>query len=261
VALAVLASLAACRGAPEPLSAAAESPSPAAAFSPMPSPSLPALSPLPSSSPSPSASPSTTPASHLPIKRGASGADVLSLQQRLTDLGYWLGKPDGRFGGTTQQAVYALQKAAGLPRTGVVNAATEAALVAGTRPKARSTSGRLIEVNIARNLLLFVNDGHVEYILNTSTGGGYVYYDQGVREVAVTPKGKFHTYRVIDGPRQSTLGLLIRPRYFTGGYAIHGDGSVPAYPASHGCVRVSNAAIDWIWASNLDPIGTTVWIY
>ena len=26
--------------------------------------------------------------------------------------------------------------------------------------------------------------------------------------------------------------------YFTGGYAIHGNPSVPPYPASHGCVRV-----------------------
>ncbi len=88
-----------------------------------------------------------------------------------------------------------------------------------------------------------------------------MYYDQGVRSVARTPKGHFRTYRVIDGPRRSSLGLLIRPRYFTGGYAIHGDSSVPPHPASHGCVRVSNPAIDWIWSSNLDPIGTVVWIY
>jgi len=26
-------------------------------------------------------------------------------------------------------------------------------------------------------------------------------------------------------------------------------------------VRVSNEAIDWIWANNIDPIGTTVWVY
>jgi lipoprotein-anchoring transpeptidase ErfK/SrfK len=30
---------------------------------------------------------------------------------------------------------------------------------------------------------------------------------------------------------------------------------------SHGCVRISNEAIDWVWAQNLDPIGTTVWVY
>jgi peptidoglycan hydrolase-like protein with peptidoglycan-binding domain len=229
-------------------SAAATDPSPA--------------SPSASAAPSPGAAPSTSaPAVALPLKMGSSGPAVTQLQQRLTALGYWLGPADGRFGGLTQQAVFALQKAAGQRRTGTVTATTLKALDAGTRPVARSRSGRVIEVNLGRNLLLFVNNGHVEYTLNTSTGGGYVYYDQGERNVATTPKGHFRTYRVIDGPRISSLGLLIRPRYFTGGYAIHGAPSVPAYPASHGCVRVTNAAIDWIWSANLDPIGTTVWIY
>jgi peptidoglycan hydrolase-like protein with peptidoglycan-binding domain len=186
---------------------------------------------------------------------------VQQVQQQLNALGYWLGTPDGKFGGATQQAVYALQKAAGISRTGTVNAATRRALDAGTRPKARSTSGHQIEVNLSRQLLLFVTNGHVDYALNTSTGGGYAYMDEGERHIATTPRGKFKTYRVIDGPRISSLGLLIRPRYFHGGYAIHGSESVPPYAASHGCIRVTNSAINWIWANNLDPIGTTVWIY
>jgi lipoprotein-anchoring transpeptidase ErfK/SrfK len=186
---------------------------------------------------------------------------VLQLQQQLTTLGYWLGTPDGRFGTTTQQAVFALQKAAGLPPTGNVNAATQAALAAGTKPSVTSTTGSVIEVNLAKDLLMFVTDGQVNFILNTSTGGGYVYYDQGVRNVAITPKGHFTTTRVIDGQHRSSLGLLFRPRYFYGGFAIHGDSYVPARPVSHGCVRVSDAAINWIWATNNDPIGTPVWIY
>jgi hypothetical protein len=195
------------------------------------------------------------------LRIGSAGPAGVRLQQRLTSLGYWVGAVDGKFGSVTQQAVFALQKAAKLSRSGTVNAATQRALDAGTRPKARSTSGHIIEVDLSRDVLMFVTNGHVDYILNTSTGGGYVYYDQGARNVARTPKGHFRTYRVIDAPHRSSLGLLIRPRYFTRGYAIHGDSSVPPYPASHGCVRVSNSAIDWIWANNLDPIGTTVWIY
>ena len=31
---------------------------------------------------------------------------------------------------------------------------------------------------------------------------------------------------------------MYRPNYFYGGYAVHGMTSVPAYPASHGCVRM-----------------------
>ena len=35
--------------------------------------------------------------------------------------------------------------------------------------------------------------------------------------------------------------------YFFKGWAIHGSPSVPAYPASHGCVRISNADADWLF--------------
>jgi peptidoglycan hydrolase-like protein with peptidoglycan-binding domain len=194
------------------------------------------------------------------LAAGASGSAVLDLQRRLTALGYWLGDPDGRFGTLTQQAVYALQKAAGLSPTGVVGTATRTALDNGVRPTATSTRGHVVEVDLERNLLLFVTRGHVDHVLNTSTGGGYVYYSEGNRNVAVTPKGRFVTDRVINAPHRAPLGLLYRPRYFSGGIAIHGDGLVPAHPVSHGCVRVTDAAMDWIWSAHLDPIGTTVWV-
>jgi lipoprotein-anchoring transpeptidase ErfK/SrfK len=66
-------------------------------------------------------------------------------------------------------------------------------------------------------------------------------------------------YRQINGWRRSPLGLLYRPKYFRGGYALHGSNSVPAYPASHGCVRVSLRAMDHLWSRV--PIGTRVRIY
>jgi lipoprotein-anchoring transpeptidase ErfK/SrfK len=186
---------------------------------------------------------------------------VVQLQQRLTSLGYWLGSVDGQFGGTTQQAVWAIQKAAGISRSGVVDPATTAALAAGTVPSPKSNSGHTIEVDLSRQLVLMVTNGHLDAALNTSTGGGYVYYDQGTRQVATTPTGQFTTFSEVDGTRVSSLGVLWRPKFFVGGIALHGDTDVPPRPVSHGCVRVSNAAIDWIWASNADPIGTAVWVY
>ena len=42
---------------------------------------------------------------------------------------------------------------------------------------------------------------------------------------------------------------------------MHGYPNVPNYPASHGCVRVTNAAMDMVWAQNLLPIGETVVIH
>jgi len=186
---------------------------------------------------------------------------MLALQQRLASLGYWLGTPGGRFSDSTEQAVYALQKAAHLTRDGIVGPVTEAALTWETVPHPRSTSGSAIEVDLQDDLLMFVNDGKLDAVLNTSTGGGYTYTDEGNTAVADTPTGFFHVHRQVDGMVTDVLGQLWRPKFFDGDFAIHGGSYVPPYPVSHGCVRVSDEAIDWIWAQNLAPTGTVVWVY
>jgi len=157
--------------------------------------------------------------------------------------------------------VYALQKAAGLTRDGVVGPHTARALNKGIRPEPRTTQGDAIDVDLKTDLLMVVRDGRLTEVLNTSTGGGYTYTENGVSAVAQTPTGTFHVYRQVDGLVTDPLGQLWRPKFFSGGFAIHGDSSVPAYPVSHGCVRISNEAIDWVWAHDIAPIGTTVVIY
>jgi hypothetical protein len=53
-----------------------------------------------------------------------------------------------------------------------------------------------------------------------------------------------------------------RPRYFhPDGIAVHGYPSVPPYPASHGCARVSEEAMDMVWARDLMPVGSAVRVY
>ena len=47
--------------------------------------------------------------------------------------------------------------------------------------------------------------------------------------------------------------------YFYGGYAIHGNPSVPPYPASHGCIRVPNFMIDRLY--DTEPYGEAVVVY
>ena len=42
---------------------------------------------------------------------------------------------------------------------------------------------------------------------------------------------------------------------------MHGSPSVPNYPASHGCIRVSNPAMDMIWAADLLPMRGRVVIH
>ena len=57
------------------------------------------------------------------------------------------------------------------------------------------------------------------------------------------------------------LGKIYRPKHFVGGVAVHGSNSVPAHPASHGCVRVTTPAMDFIWEANLIPLRTPVWVH
>jgi peptidoglycan hydrolase-like protein with peptidoglycan-binding domain len=217
----------------------------------------------PASRPAPSPSVSTSPPVVKKLKSGAKGALVVELQQRLTALGYWNGRPDGKFGSTTQQAVYAVQKAAGLDRDGVVGPRTQRAIDAGVLPTARSKAGtgHVVEISLDRQLLMFVDDGRVTQVLNTATGSNRNYQQNGQTYLADTPPGRFRVGRQIDGWRHAPLGLLWRPKYFNGGIAVHGAASVPPYPASHGCARVSIAAMNWIWTEQKIPLKTRVWVY
>ncbi len=205
--------------------------------------------------------PTSPPPAPPTLSPGADGAAVASLQTQLLALGYWVDTTGGTFDDSTEQAVWALQKAANLTRDGVVGPATWAALNAGVVPQPRPASGYEIQIDLEDDLLMVVNNGHLVWTLNTSTGGWSTYTQDGVVNIATTPTGVFQTNRVVDGTVTDSLGTLWRPRFFYEGYAIHGDSSVPPYPVSHGCARISNEAIDWVWANNIDPIGTTVWVY
>ncbi len=195
------------------------------------------------------------------LRSGTKGSAVRAAQLRLIALGYWVGSPDGEYGTQTAQAVLALQKTVGAPRTGVLDRQVRNVLTAGIRPKARTTTGTTLEIDLRRQLLLVVVHGRTVWAFNTSTGSGQYYYQKGDRYLATTPKGRFSITRQIDGVRVAPLGVLFRPKYFTGGYALHGSSSVPGYAASHGCARVSNAAINYLWASRLTPIGRRFWVY
>lgn len=194
------------------------------------------------------------------LELGESGDAVAALQQRLVDLGYWMGEPDGTYGQLTRQAVMAFQKVEGLSRDGVAGPATQAQLAAAGRPSSRGGDG--IEIDLGRQVIFIVQGGQVQWALNTSTGNGEAYTSSsGGSARAVTPPGDFRVHREVDGVREAPLGTLYRPKYFNGGIAVHGSGSIPATPASHGCARVTNAAMDMIWSTGAMAMGTPVSVY
>jgi hypothetical protein len=200
----------------------------------------------------------------------SSGAATARAQQRLIDLGFWLQAPDGDYGLTTQQAVMAFQKYYGLQTDGRLGSETAALMSSLTeRPKASADAGTLVEIDKSKQLLFFVTDGRTEWILNTSTGSEKPYDEAdkntpGLRQTgdAVTRNGLHDVYRELaQGWWEGDLGKIYRPKYFSGGEAVHGSNSIPDYPASHGCVRVSVPAMDWIWAWNMMPMHIPVWVH
>jgi hypothetical protein len=185
------------------------------------------------------------------LRAGDRGPDVLAMQQSLNAQGYWLGALDGVYGPNTSHAVMALQKAHGIARTGEFNPETRAALDRNIRPHPHSRSGHVVEVDLNRQIVLVADNGWTSWIFNTSTG----------LVPGSTPAGWHRVYRQVNGNDYGPYGSLYRPKYFIRGVAVHGSPSVVAWPASHGCVRVTNATMDFLWATNALPIGGAVWVY
>jgi peptidoglycan hydrolase-like protein with peptidoglycan-binding domain len=201
---------------------------------------------------------------------GSGGQETARIQQRLIDLGFWLSGVDGDYGLTTQQAVMAFQKYLGLEATGYVNQTTADALTTTEwRAHALADAGTLVEINKDVQLLFVIHDGRTVWIFNTSTGNGQPYEEEDQNTpgevqtgVSITRNGLHSIYRErAEGWWEGDLGKIYRPKYFSGGQAVHGSNNVPAYPASHGCVRVSIPAMDFVWESGIMPIDTPVWVH
>lgn len=190
--------------------------------------------------------PETTTTTEPPLGPGASGPVVADLQARLQELGYGIGAVDGTYGARTTSAVMAFQKVEGLTVDGVPGpevlerlAAPQGAVPSGGPPR--------IEIDLARQVL-FVVGGPGTRAFNTSTGNNEPFdWPDGTPGLAYTPTGEFSVLRRVEGMEEGPLGVMYRPLYFYDGWAVHGSSYVPAYPASHGCARVSNADQDWIW--------------
>lgn len=172
---------------------------------------------------------------------GSSTISMLEVERRLSSLGYWITRADGRPDASTHHAIMAFQKVERRKRTGRMSAADLAVLRSAKTPEARYPEDKTahVEVDLTRQVLFFVNEaGTVTRILPISSGNEKKFKDKGEWKVAHTPRGLHPVGAKINGIRKSSLGLLYYPNYFVGGLAIHGSNSIPPYPASHGCVRI-----------------------
>jgi len=179
---------------------------------------------------------------------GDKGAAVAELEKRLAALRFNPGKSDGSYDSHLTMAVMAFQKQQGQPRSGRADPATLAKLAEAPLgvPMVATAEGTRVEIDLPRQIAQFWKDGSLLRVIAISSGNGARYCVAGKCDTAVTPGGSYRADRKIKGIRVSPLGKLYDPVYFFGGIAIHGSPSIPATPASHGCVRVPMWESGWV---------------
>lgn len=184
------------------------------------------------------------------LRVGDCGPAVSSLQRRLAAARFPSGGVDGCYGPATRYAVVAVQLAHRLRPDGVAGARTQAALRKPLPFAARSRArGTHVEVSLGRQVLAIVRDGRIVSVYATSTGKrGYE-----------TPRGTYRVYRKEIAGWSRQYGVpLPWVSYFHRGYAVHA-GTIPGYPASHGCVRVPTPFAPSIYRRM--PNGSSVVVY
>lgn len=176
---------------------------------------------------------------------GSRGRAVLALERRLKALRHVLRGVDRSYRSDTYEAVLAFQKVHGMARTGRVSRSVWAALGRAHVPRPRVARGNHVEVSKTLQVLYEVRRGKVVRVVHVSTGA-----------TGNTPVGKWHVYSKVPGFNASGMYYSL---FFTGAFAIHGYHSVPAYQASHGCVRTP------LWFApgfySRWALGTTVYIF
>ena len=173
-----------------------------------------------------------------PVPAAPVAPTMLQVEHKLAALKYDVGPLDGQPDDHTGSAIMAFQKTYGLERTGALTPAVATQIMAtpgDPAPMAPGGEPNRIEIGLARQVLFLYENGTLTKILPVSAG----------TSETPTPTGTFRIYRQESGWHTSRLGRLHNAQYFVGGYAIHGSTSVPAAPASHGCVRIPMSASEW----------------
>jgi lipoprotein-anchoring transpeptidase ErfK/SrfK len=205
---------------------------------------------------------SAVPAAADPSEFAPQDAATAQLQQALTNAGFYRGPVDGSFGPQTQQAVMAFRKEVGAARSFSWDSSLWGALNSYVKPWTPFRFGETdrVEVNLTRQVAYLFKAGVLVGVFPISSGNGEPYSNEfGSFSEAHTPTGNFQIQRHITGERISFLGVLWNPWYFTGGYALHGSPSVPAFPASHGCIRLTMWDSDWLESRLAIGIPVHVW--
>jgi peptidoglycan hydrolase-like protein with peptidoglycan-binding domain len=178
---------------------------------------------------------------------GERGPKVMLLQRALAEQ-HFATPVTGYYDDGTARAVLAFRKTNDMSRDGFATHEVYAKLMRhrGAFQLRYPKAGKHVEFDWSRQVLTLARNGKPYRTYHTSSGA------------ASTPT-VFGTYRFyLKTPGTNAKGM-VDSNYFIRGYAIHGYASVPAYPASHGCLRVPipNAAQIYNWVD----IGDQIFLY
>ena len=173
---------------------------------------------------------------------GSKGKDIYEIEKRLTRLSFNPGKVDEVYDIKTKFAVRAFQSVCEIEPTGVVNKETLKKLENPKKLQLRSKYIKdLIEIDLTKQVLVLISGGRIKYILPISSGRAG--YD--------TPTGYYSVEGFLPGWHEVVnkpwTGMMYNSVYFWRSYAIHGSTSVPSFPASHGCIRITSWDADLVY--------------
>jgi lipoprotein-anchoring transpeptidase ErfK/SrfK len=200
------------------------------------------------------------PAKAKPKPKVVGRAEIKEAKERLTALGYWMTESPESFG----HALVAFQKVEGLKPSRKLSWKDLEVLRTATTPTPKEQQqleeGKIrVEVDLERQVLFVLDhESKVTKILPISSGNGKEFKSEGFVRDAISPPGRFNVYNKIRGWKKSALGMLYYPNYYLSGLAIHGSLFVPAYPDSHGCIRIPMYAAEAFF--KMMPIGTEILI-
>ncbi len=178
---------------------------------------------------------------------------IADVQRRLVQLKYLpSGAVTGKADYRTSQALMAFQAWNGLSRDGVAGVATRKKLTSASVPTPRSTgaSGHSVQVFRSLGVALCVDNGAVVRAVHCSTGR------PGMETTAGTWSVYLKSTRFWSVTYSSWMPYA---SFFHNGEGLHGYEDVPAYPASHGCVRLPMPEAPWVY--DFAYMGATVNVY
>ena len=208
--------------------------------------------------------------------------DIKRAQTIMNKFGIPAGPVDGKMGPKTRRGLCAFRYMAGLPvsRSTLGNTATDPTLDklekynktygSLTSIPARNISGATTYVVVQETcqVMFYAESGRYQRVMATSTGDDR--YDKDRATPNNTYNLDYTKTRDFDNTGWTcstiypescshhpgvgrfatsgkTYGNMYNKRRVVGGIFVHGSTSVPTYPASHGCIRVTPADADWMY--------------